>query len=104
MKTYYVYILANKKNGTIYTGVTNDLLRRVEEHKADVREGFTSRYGVHTLVHYESTDDITVAITREKQIKNWNRQWKIDLIEKENYNWKDLYNSLTGIDSVLSTE
>jgi putative endonuclease len=88
---YYVYILANKKNGTLYIGVTNDLVKRVFEHKNDLVEGFTKKYGVHQLVYFEQTSDITSAITREKQIKKWRRQWKIELIEEKNPEWKDLF-------------
>jgi len=87
----YVYILANKPNGTLYTGVTSDLLKRVDEHKNDVIAGFTKKYQVHILVYYEPHDDINAAITREKQIKAWKRQWKIELIEKENPHWNDLF-------------
>ncbi len=94
MKTYYVYALASKKNGTLYIGVTNELRRRVWQHKNDVHEGFTKRYGVHMLVWYESTNDIHGALKREKQMKKWNRQWKINLIEKTNPEWQDLYNEL----------
>ena len=90
----YVYILASKKNGTLYTGVTSDLIKRVNEHKNDARDGFTKRYQVHSLVYYESHDDINSARTREKQIKAWKRQWKINLIEKENPEWVDLYPGL----------
>ena len=94
MKTYYVYILANKRNGTLYIGVTNDLIRRVYEHKNNLVEGFTKRYFVHRLVYYEETGDINGAIKREKQLKKWNRKWKLELIEKKNPNWKDLYETL----------
>jgi len=93
MKQYYVYILASKKKGTLYTGVTNDLRKRVWEHKNNVIEGFTKRYGVHNLVYYERYNDIGSAVTREKQIKAWKRQWKIDLIEKSNPDWNDLYDN-----------
>ena len=85
-----VYILASKRNGTLYTGVTSDLARRVWEHKSDLVEGFTQKYGVHMLVHYEWHDDMHSAITREKQIKKWNRTWKLRLIERENPEWRDL--------------
>ena len=95
MKTYYVYIMASKKNGTLYIGVTNDLIRRVWEHKNDVVEGFTKKYGVHHLVWYQDTNDIDAAIQREKQIKKWNREWKINLIQKENPEWLDLYEEFT---------
>ena len=91
MKKYYVYILASKRNGTLYIGVTNDLIRRVYEHKNDLIDGFTKKYGVHRLVYYEQYDEIVNAIQREKRLKKWNRQWKIELIEKENPEWKDLY-------------
>jgi putative endonuclease len=88
---YYVYILASKKHGTLYVGVTSDLIKRVYEHKNDLIEGFTKKYGVHQLVYYEQTSDITSTITREKQIKKWRRQWKIELIEEKNPEWKDLF-------------
>jgi putative endonuclease len=88
---YYVYILASKKHGTLYIGVTNDLIKRVYEHKNDLAEGFTKKYGVHKLVYFEQTNDINSAITREKQIKKWRRQWKIELIEEKNPEWADLY-------------
>jgi len=91
---YYVYILASERNGTLYVGVTNDLIRRVHEHKTDAVEGFTKQYGVHDLVYYEQTGDIESAIGREKQIKKWNRSWKKRLIEEFNPDWNDLYNSL----------
>jgi putative endonuclease len=91
MKPYYVYVLASKQNGTLYLGVTNDLVRRVYEHKNNLVEGFSKRYKVHRLVYYEVCDDITAAIQREKHIKKWNRRWKIDLIEKSNPEWNDLY-------------
>jgi len=91
---YFVYILASRRNGTLYVGVTNDLVRRVYEHKNDFVDGFTKRYGVHLLVYYESTSEVASAIQREKQIKKWNRAWKIELIERVNQDWKDLYNEL----------
>ena len=95
-KSGYVYILASKRNGTLYVGVTSDLVKRIFEHKNSVVEGFTKKYGVHTLVYYEISENIVSAIEREKQIKNWQRKWKIELIEKENPEWKDLYNDLLG--------
>jgi putative endonuclease len=94
MKSYYVYILASKRNGTLYIGVTNDLIRRVYEHKNNLARGFTSQYNVHLLVYYEQTIDIHSAITREKQLKKWKREWKIELIEKSNPRWQDLYGDL----------
>ncbi len=90
MNTYFVYILASKKNGTLYTGVTNNLERRVQEHKNKIIKGFTAEYNVNKLVYYEITDDISSAIKREKQMKEWKRKWKIELIEKSNPEWDDL--------------
>ena len=90
----YVYILASYKNGTLYIGVTNDLKRRVWEHQHDLVKGFTREYGVHDLVHYEIFEDIEEAILREKQMKKWNRNWKIKMINKSNPNWDDLYGSI----------
>ena len=87
---YYVYILASKRNGTLYIGVTNDLETRVLQHKQKTNEGFTSKYDVTHLVYFESFQYIEDAIKREKQLKKWNRQWKINLIEEENKDWKDL--------------
>ena len=86
-----VYILASKRNGTLYIGVTSDLVKRVWQHKNDVTAGFTKKYGVHTLVYYEMHADMTEAIRREKQLKKWNRAWKMELIEKENPGWRDLW-------------
>ena len=100
MKTYYVYIMASKKNGTLYTGVTNDLIRRVWQHKNDINEGFTKKYGVHRLVWYEATNDVRGAIQREKQMKKWRRQWKINLIEEEDPDWSDPYDALLGENSI----
>ena len=91
MKNYYIYIMAGKKNGTLYIGITNDLVKRVYEHKNDINEGFTKKYKVHILVYYEAYNDVNSAMKREKQMKKWKRQWKIELIEKNNPNWKDLY-------------
>jgi putative endonuclease len=87
---YYTYILASQKNGTLYIGVTNDLERRILEHKQKINEGFTSKYDVNMLVYFESFQYINDAILREKRLKKWNRQWKINLIEEENKDWKDL--------------
>jgi putative endonuclease len=95
-KTYFVYILASKRNGTIYTGVTSDLIKRVYQHKNGLIDGFTKKYSVHDLVYFEATDDVQSALQREKQIKKWNRQWKIEMIEKKNNEWRDLYPELTG--------
>ena len=92
MKTYYVYIMTNKKNGTLYIGVTGNLERRVYEHKQKLIEGFTKKYNLHKLVYYESGTDVSSVITREKQLKKWLRKWKIELIEKENPDWVDLAN------------
>lgn len=94
MSTYAVYILASKRKGTLYTGVTNNLLRRIWEHKNNIVEGFTKKYNVHLLVHYELFTDIRLALAREKGIKQWTRAWKTQLIEKDNPLWKDLYFSL----------
>ena len=94
MKAYYVYILASKRNGTLYIGVTNNLQRRVYEHKNNLIKGFTKKYQVHRLVYFEHTDDIQSAIQREKRIKSWKRKWKLELIEKENPEWNDLYKEL----------
>lgn len=89
--TYYVYILASKKNGTLYIGTTSDLRRRIYEHKNNLIRGFTSKYNIHLLVYFEQTTDVKSALEREKQLKKWNRKWKIELIEKLNPEWKDLY-------------
>jgi len=96
MSTYYVYILASKRNGTLYVGVTNDLIRRVYEHKNDFVEGFTNKYGVHRLVYFEECEDFDSARQREKRIKEWKRKWKIELIEKENPEWRDLYEEIVS--------
>jgi len=97
VKRYFVYILVSCKNGTIYIGVTGDLARRISLHQADLVKGFTKKYGVHDLVHFEEFGHPKDAIAREKQIKKWNRQWKIKLIEKENSNWNDLSEELNMI-------
>jgi putative endonuclease len=96
MNTYYVYILASKRNGTLYIGVTNDLIRRVSEHKSGLVPGFTKTYGVNILVWFDQCNNIAVAIQREKQMKAWKRAWKIRLIEEANKEWKDLYQQLLG--------
>jgi len=90
MNQYYVYILASKQNGTLYVGVTNDLVRRVDEHKNKIVEGFTKKYDVHRLAYYEMTNDIQSALSREKCLKEWKREWKLRLIEEMNPMWKDL--------------
>ena len=90
IRNYFVYILANKKNGTLYIGVTNNLKRRIFEHKNNLVEGFTKKYDIHILVYYDMTENIESAITREKQFKKWNRDWKIRLIEENNPDWEDL--------------
>jgi putative endonuclease len=89
-----VYILASKRNGTLYIGVTSDIHKRVWEHKSDVAEGFTKKYGVHRLVYYELHEDMVSAIRREKQMKKWNRGWKLSLIEKHNMDWRDLWEEI----------
>jgi len=91
MKKYYVYILASRRNGTLYIGVTNNLGRRVSEHKSDFVEGFIRKYQVHTLVYYEEFENIITAIETEKRLKKWKRKWKLDLIEKANPEWRDWY-------------
>jgi putative endonuclease len=93
-KQYYVYILASKIGGTLYIGVTNNLVRRVYQHREKFVEGFTKQYDVTRLVYYEVHSDIEAAITREKQMKKWNRAWKIRLIEEDNPNWDDLYKQI----------
>ena len=90
MKYYFVYILASKKNGVLYIGVTNDLERRILEHKHKVSKGFAAKYNADQLVYFEQFSIIEEAIQREKQLKKWNRDWKIELIEKENPDWNDL--------------
>ena len=87
---YYVYILTNMRNGTLYVGMTNNLERRVFEHKNGVLEGFTKKYGLNTLIYFEVHQNVNDAILREKQLKKWKRQWKIDLVEKENPDWNDI--------------
>jgi putative endonuclease len=91
---YYVYMLASKKNGVLYIGVTNDLIRRIYEHKTNAVKSFTERYNVHLLVWFEIYDDPLTAITREKELKKWRRAWKVALIETGNRDWHDLYGSI----------
>jgi putative endonuclease len=97
-RTYYVYILASGPGGTLYVGVTNDLLKRVHEHRTRAVSGFTAKHHLHRLVYYEIHSDIEAAITREKRIKRWLRAWKIELIEKDNPTWDDLWQSVAGVD------
>jgi putative endonuclease len=96
MKQPCVYILANKPRGILYTGVTSDLVARTWQHKNDLASGFSEKYQVHTLVYYELHETMLEAITREKQLKKWNRDWKIKLIEGLNENWADLYEQLSA--------
>ena len=95
MRKYYVYILTNKTDKVLYIGVTNNIIRRMHEHKAKLVEGFSSKYNLTKLVYYEETDDVYVAIEREKQLKRWHRDWKINLITKSNPDWKDLSKNTT---------
>ena len=93
---YYVYILASKRNGTLYIGVTSNLIKRVHQHKNGFFDGFTKKYDVHMLVHYEVFFDFVTAIQHEKRLKKWKRQWKLELIERDNLQWRDLYEDLVG--------
>jgi putative endonuclease len=93
-RRYFVYILASQKHGTLYIGITSDLIRRVYEHKEKIVPGFTRRYGISRLVYFEIFDDPLSAIAREKQLKKWHRDWKIRLIEETNPEWVDLYPTL----------
>jgi len=95
-KVFYVYILASSRNGTLYIGVTSQVVQRVWQHKQGLAEGFTKQYGLKTLVWYEQHDTAESAITREKQIKKWERKWKVGLIETENPYWNDLYDDVAG--------
>ena len=94
-KDYYVYILASKRNGTLYIGITSDLIKRVWEHKNKFVDGFTKRYNINKLVYYEQYSDPENAIKREKRLKKYNRKWKLNLIEEVNPDWKDLYEEIT---------
>jgi len=94
MKQPCVYLLSSQRNGTLYIDVTSDLIKRVWEHKQDLVEGFTKKYGVHDLVWFEQHEDMLTAIAREKTLKEWKRAWKLELIEKMNPEWKDLYEGL----------
>jgi len=93
---FYVYCMASRRNGTLYLGVTNDLVRRVYQHKTKALPGFTSQYKVNQLVWYECYDDPINAIAREKELKKWRRAWKLELIEKMNPDWDDLYDGICG--------
>ncbi|MBW1705174.1 MAG: GIY-YIG nuclease family protein [Deltaproteobacteria bacterium] len=93
-KHFYVYILASKRNGTLYIGVTSNIVQRVWQHRNKMVEGFTQKYGVNDLVYYEVHANAESAITREKQMKKWRRSWKIRLIEEKNPSWRDLYNDI----------
>ena len=93
---YFVYILASRKYGALYIGVTNDLIARTYIHREDILPGQSSRYHIHNLVYFEQHDDIDAAVTREKRLKKWRRQWKIDRIEQTNPDWHDLYPDLLG--------
>jgi len=95
-RSFYVYILASRIGGTLYIGVTNDLIRRVAEHRLKHTKGFTEKYEVGRLVYFEQFDDVKNAIKREKRLKRWNRAWKIRLIEEHNPNWDDLYPGIAG--------
>jgi len=96
MGQYFIYILASKRNGTLYIGVTNNLLERVNQHKNNLVDGFTKKYDVHNLVYYEAYKNISDAIAREKCMKKWKRKWKLELIESSNPNWEDLYYKLSN--------
>lgn len=96
MKFSYVYILASRRNGTLYTGVTSDLVARIWQHREQVFPGFSRKYGCKSLVWFETHDEIDAAIRREKQIKRWRRPWKLRLIEKQNPDWHDLWEDLTA--------
>ena len=93
-KIFYVYILASKRNGTLYVGVTSNLVKRIWEHKNNLAEGFSKRYRIHDLVWYEMHETMDSAIQREKRIKEWKRAWKLELIEKTNPDWQDLYHTI----------
>jgi putative endonuclease len=95
-RSFYIYILASRIGGTLYIGVTNDLVRRVYEHKSATAESFTRDHNVNRLVYFECFEDIEAAIHREKRLKKWKRAWKIALIEKDNPNWNDLYPEISG--------
>ena len=102
-KAGFVYIMSNQKNGTLYIGVTSDLIRRVYQHKNNLVEGFTQKYALHNLVYYESFYSIMDAIAREKQLKNWRREWKVNQIKSMNPDWHDLYDGICGVDPETSS-
>ena len=93
-RQYYVYILASKRNGTLYIGVTSNLADRVDKHRKGIYDGFTKKYKVDKLIYYEVYGDVYAAISREKQLKDWKRNWKIELMEKDNSAWRDLFNKI----------
>jgi putative endonuclease len=95
MKNYYIYILASRHNKALYIGVTSNLIKRIWEHKSKVIPGFTSKYNVQKLVYFEEFQDVDLALNREKLLKNWKREWKIDLVARKNPNWCDLYYEIT---------
>lgn len=96
MNFSWVYILASKRNGTLYTGVTSDLVARIWQHRNEIHSGFTQKYGCKLLVWYETHDDIAAAIEREKKLKRWQRKWKLELIEAQNPDWRDLWDELNA--------
>lgn len=96
MKSFFVYILASRQNGTLYIGVTSDITKRIHEHKTKAADGFTKKYGIDMLVYLEAHDTAEAAILREKQMKEWKRAWKVALIEKSNPEWRDLYGDISG--------
>ena len=100
-ENFYIYIMASQRNGTLYIGLTSDIIQRIYEHKNDIKPGFTSTYKVHMLVHYEIYDDFDNAVKREKNLKAWKRQWKLELIENDNPHWRDLYDEITGSQRTL---
>lgn len=100
MSSYFTYILASRPRGTLYVGVTNNIISRVEQHRAGEGSAFTRRYKVHLLAWYEESERIIDAIQREKTIKEWRRAWKVNLIERENLNWQDLYPTIPGVNPV----
>ncbi len=94
---YYVYVMTNRRHGTLYVGMTNDLIKRVGQHKQNMADGFTSKWGLHTLVYFEMIEHAYEAIQREKRFKKWNRSWKVQLIDENNPDWADLYPEILGM-------